>query len=299
MLPVLLKIFLFSFFLTFILTPLFARYSKYLGITGRDLHKEDKKEIPEMGGIAIFIATFASLFYYGAFKVLIALNLTEAFGVYDDITAAKAWQKLSIPFLIGIVYFYLAENLGFLKALALAFAFMCTVNFANMLAGFNGLEIGTGAIAMLGISASAYLLNAKLSMLISLSFLTSLLAFLYYNKYPARVFPGDSGTLIIGAALFLAIYHGKLYFQGFLILIPYIFDASLKFISAGIMTRESQKPTIVKNGLLFAPEKSNLSLPRLILKIRPMREKELVFSIWLIEIFFCFLSVLATLILFL
>lgn len=292
-------IFFISFFLTFILTPLFARYAKSLGIVGIDLHKEEKKEVPEMGGIAIFISIFASLFYYGAFKTLIALNLTEAFGIYDDVTKAKAWQKLGIPFLIGALYFYLAENLGFFKAIAFAFAFMCTVNFTNMLAGFNGLEIGTGAIAMLGIFASAYLLNAELSMVISLVFLASLLAFLYYNKYPAKIFPGDAGTLIIGAAFFLAIYHANLYIQGFIILIPYIVDALLKFISAGIMTRESQKPTIVKHGMLFAPEKSNLSLPRLILKIKPMKEKQLVVTIWLIELFFAFLSLLVTFAIFL
>lgn len=36
---------------------------------------------------------------------------------------------------------------------------------------------------------------------ISFSMLGALLAFLFYNKYPANVFPGDVGTLIIGACI--------------------------------------------------------------------------------------------------
>jgi len=286
--------FFISFVITFALTPLLAKYFKYVGIVGIDLHKEERKEIPEMVGTAIFIGAFTALVYHGIFIPLIALNLVEVFGIYDGIFKLKAWHKLSSFFLIGVIYFYLAENVAPLEVLFLAsFLFMCAVNFTNMLAGFNGLEIGTGTIAMLGIFLSALAKKAELSMIISLSFLGALLAFLYYNRYPAKVFPGDAGTLIIGAALFLAIYYGKLYLSGLLVFIPYLLDASLKFFTAGIMTRESQTPTIVKNGLLFIPEKSNLSLPRLLLKIKPMSEKNLVYALLSIELIFAVLAVVA------
>jgi len=287
--------FFISFLATFILTPLLARYFRYIGMLGIDLHKEERKEIPEMVGIAIFLGAFSALVYHGIFIPLIALNLVEVFGIYDGIFKLKAWQKLSSFFLIGIIYFYLVENVAPVEVLFLvSFLFMCAVNFTNMLAGFNGLEIGTGAIAMLGIFLSALAKKAELSMVISLSFLGALFAFLYYNKYPARVFPGDAGTLIIGAALFLAIYYGKLYLSGLLVFIPYIADASLKFFTAGIMTRESQKPTVIKGGKLFVPEKSNLSLPRLLLKIKPLSEKEVVYAVWGIELVFAILAVLAS-----
>jgi len=287
--------FFISFLATFILTPLLARYFRYIGMLGIDLHKEERKEIPEMVGIAIFLGAFSALVYHGIFIPLIALNLVEVFGIYDGIFKLKAWQKLSSFFLIGIIYFYLVENVAPVEVLFLvSFLFMCAVNFTNMLAGFNGLEIGTGAIAMLGIFLSALAKKAELSMVISLSFLGALFAFLYYNKYPARVFPGDAGTLIIGAALFLAIYYGKLYLSGLLVFIPYLLDASFKFLTAGIMTRESQTPTMVKNGLLFVPEKSNLSLPRLLLKIKPLSEKEVVYAVWGIELVFAILAVLAS-----
>ncbi|NOZ77214.1 MAG: hypothetical protein GXO65_06015 [Euryarchaeota archaeon] len=49
------------------------------------------------------------------------------------------------------------------------------------------------------------------------------------------------------------------------------------------MTREAQKPTVVRGGRLYVPDGGNLSLPRLFLKLRPMTEKELVRRVWMLE----------------
>ncbi len=173
---------------------------------------------------------------------------------------------------------------------------MFACNFTNMLAGFNGLEIGTGAIAALSIAAIALIKQQTASFLIAIAISASLLAFLYYNKFPARVFPGDAGTLPIGAALFSAAVIGKLELYAAIVFIPYALDAALKLMSAGIMTRESQEPTQVKNGKLYVPQGSNLSLPRLFLLRGAMREDELVRRVWLAEALFGALAIVAAMI---
>jgi UDP-N-acetylglucosamine--dolichyl-phosphate N-acetylglucosaminephosphotransferase len=165
--------------------------------------------------------------------------------------------------------------------------FMFACNFTNMLAGFNGLEIGTGAIASLGMAAVAYLNGSTVGAILSGAMFFALLAFLYYNRYPAKVFPGDVGTLIIGAALFTTMIISKIELFGAIILAPYIADAALKYLSVGVMTRESQTPTELKEGRLYTPDGSNLSLARIFIRSKALREPEVVFRVWAVEAACC------------
>ena len=72
--------------------------------------------------------------------------------------------------------------------------------------------------------------------IISMSMLGTLIAFLYYNKYPAKVFPGDTGTLIIGATIAAIAFIGRVKLIAFIVLLPNIIDAALKFYSYGKTT---------------------------------------------------------------
>ncbi len=289
--------FFIAFIITFATTPYAARYLLGKGISGVDLHKEGKIQVAEMGGLAVFYSVLAVLgFYYlnGYSEILyplISICFIGLLGIVDGFRKLSAPQKIVSFYLTGV---FLVWGLGFRGSTAYivyGFAFMAAVNFTNMLAGFNGLEIGTGAIASAGIAIASYLKAAETSLIISASTAGALLAFLYYNRYPSKVFPGDVGTLIIGAALFSSILLGGLYTAGFIIFIPYLLDATLKFLSAGVMTRESQKPTQISDGVLTVPEGSNMSLARLILKGRPMTERELVRSVWALETLFVLLAI--------
>ena len=116
--------------------------------------------------------------------------------------------------------------------------------------------------------------------------LGALLAFLYYNRHPSRVFPGDVGTLIIGATIVVVAFIGRVKLIAFIILIPNIIDMLLKLYSAGIMNRQQHQPTPVgDDGNLIAPETGFNSLIRWILK-RPMQEKNVVIFVWTIGIIF-------------
>jgi UDP-N-acetylglucosamine--dolichyl-phosphate N-acetylglucosaminephosphotransferase len=293
-------IFAAAFFITFALTPLLKDRLGGMGITGTDLHKPGKAEVPEMGGIAILggfsISVIAAYFFYTDAGLLIGLAvvlLVGAIGAVDGIRKLSAIQKvlsltavglLLIPYSTPIILGY---TLGIWYLILVPIFFMFACNFTNMLAGFNGLEIGTGAIASLGMAIVAYLNNSTQGIILSLAMFGALLAFLYFNRYPAKVFPGDVGTLIIGATLFTTMIISKIELLGAIIFIPYITDAALKYLSVGIMTRESQAPTQLKEGKLYVPEGSNLSLPRLFIRRRATTEPEVVRLVWAVEAVCC------------
>jgi UDP-N-acetylglucosamine--dolichyl-phosphate N-acetylglucosaminephosphotransferase len=300
-----------AFIITLMITPRLMKILEARNIVGIDIHKEDKPRIPEMGGLVILVAFLTSLgiayLIYGDVRISIAMwgvFIVGVLGIWDGIKKLSAQQKVISLLLIGVILIpfltpaFLGYRLGILYLLLIPFFFMCACNFTNMLAGFNGLEIGTGAIASFGIAILAYITHSEVSFLISVSMFGTLLAFLYFNKYPARVFPGDVGTLIIGASLFHSIIFGKFELTGAIVFIPYAVDAALKYSSVGIMTRESQIPTKVRDGKLYVPEESNLSLPRIFLRKRALTEKEVVHKVWLTEAVFCFLAVLVEVLLF-
>ncbi|MFQ5976256.1 MAG: multidrug transporter [Candidatus Hydrothermarchaeales archaeon] len=297
-----------AFLLTLILTPKLAKTLGDKEIIGVDLHKDDRPEIPEMVGVSILagflVSSLSAFLFYKDLRILIGVFVvlvTAILGVIDRFKTLTPFQKILSLLLVGImlVPFSIPPFYGYFGIFYLIFIpslFMCASNFTNMLAGFNGLEIGTGAIASLGVAVLSVLNQSLAGFILSSSISGALLAFLYYNRYPAKVFPGDVGTLIIGAALFSSIVFGKFYITGAIVFIPYALDATLKYLSAGIMTRQSQTPTILKDGKLFIPEGSNMSLARLFLKRKALTENEVVKKVWLVEAGFCLIAILLELI---
>ena len=282
-----------AFAMTLILTPILGAALRDRGIVGRDLHKENTRYVPELVGIAILISFTSSillayLYLQASFLLLTAaaVLLVGLMGILDHYRPLTPREKILGLGGIGLLFYAQPGGHGILFLLLIPLLFMAVCNFTNMLAGLNGLEIGVGAIASAGIALAAYLTASWTALVIAASMAASLFAFLIYNRYPARVFPGDVGTLIIGAALFSAVYIGELYLAGAIILLPYLVDAGLKFVSAGVMSRHGQKPTLVKNGKLYPPPGGNLSLVRLLLRVRPMGEREVVALIWGIEAVF-------------
>ncbi|HIK02215.1 TPA: glycosyl transferase [archaeon] len=260
-----------------------------LGIVARDLHKENSPKRPKIGGIGISAAfsIVLVLFYAldGSFTtlvILLAFLVQAAIGLMDDLLAFKPWRKLILASFGAIPLLFLTD----LNPFAIIFVFAAVTiasNWTNMVAGFNGLEAGMGAIMLAFLALNT---GAQHTQAILLIYAAVLAGFLIFNRYPAKIFPGDSGTLPIGAVLVGATLIGAPFYKLAILLIPYAIDAALKFTSFGIMSSSMTTPTKVKNGLLFVEKgkKSYLSLSRAILSFRPMREWELVLTILAIEI---------------
>ncbi|WP_414837751.1 hypothetical protein ACK3SF_05790 [Candidatus Nanosalina sp. VS9-1] len=104
-------------------------------------------------------------------------------------------------------------------------------NVVNMLAGTNGLSGGMSLVASFYLGLFAYLNGETAAMLIAWSLTASLLAFMYYNFYPASILPGDSLTYLCGAALFAAMVIGNMEKFGVFLFIPWITEFLLKLRS--------------------------------------------------------------------
>lgn len=189
------------------------------------------------GLLIIFVVTILTLWAYGLFRIevkfweLFALLFTfigfGALGFYDDVRkifntsrgifglkfSHKFVIQWALALIIGsVLYFQLGYsfvyvhwvgqvNLGIIYILFAAFTIVAFTNAVNVADGLDGLSVGLLIIclvAFLAISGST--IDSFLSLFIA-TLLGSCLAFLYFNIYKARLWPGDVGVLSLGAVL--------------------------------------------------------------------------------------------------
>lgn len=290
-----------SFIVTRVSMPKIIKKLEKAEIVGKDIHKSWKPVVAEMGGFGILfgfiIGIFAGigmhdLLTFPLMVVLTVILLVGIIGIVDDLLVLSSKEKFFLLFLAGIPLIWAAPpNVGIFYLISMPLALSIGSNLTNMLAGLNGIESGLGIIALTSLTISCIILGKYDVTIISMSMLGSLVAFLYFNKHPAKVFPGDTGTLIIGAVIVSIAFIGRIKLIALIILLPNIIDAILKFYSAGVMERQNFKPTQLNDeGKLVRPEVGFKSLIRLVLR-KPISEKNAVKIIWLIGIIFGLLGI--------
>jgi UDP-N-acetylglucosamine--dolichyl-phosphate N-acetylglucosaminephosphotransferase len=127
----------------------------------------------------------------------------------------------------------------------------------------------------------------------------SLVAFYLFNRYPARVFGGDAGSLAVGAAVGALAVIGRIELVTIVALVPYIMNAFYGLASVGrLYERREIKPRPVRvrgDGKLEATTErlAPVTLTRLILAEGPMSEREIVRVMQLLTILSCVMAVLA------
>lgn len=122
-----------------------------------------------------------------------------------------------------------AVNWGILYPLVLLpLGLLFVSNVVNMLAGTNGLAAGMSLVASTALGIYAHINGSLEASLIAFSLSATLLAFLYYNFYPASILPGDSMTYLAGAALFASIVIGNMEKFAVFIFIPWFAEFFLK-----------------------------------------------------------------------
>jgi UDP-N-acetylglucosamine--dolichyl-phosphate N-acetylglucosaminephosphotransferase len=184
------------------------------------------------------------------YKVLLpafaALPLALAFFDKTEFYRTDFW----IPF-----YGYLP--LGILYPLVLIpVGITAAANLTNMYAGLNGLEIGSGLIACSSTCIAAALIGRWEAVIILAPMVGALLAFLAYNRYPARAFPGDVGTLAIGTSLALASIVGRIKIIAVIALAPHIINFLMYLPKTRYFARNPQSKfaSVREDGTLKAPE---------------------------------------------
>ncbi len=214
-----------------VLTPGVGRIGRVLGIVDdpgerRRLHV---RPIPRLGGIAIFlgvvVAALAFLELTGVWRgILLGAAVAATVGVLDDFRGLPWWAKLggqstaagvAIGFGVTIDRFtfplvgvhdltpWIGVPATFLWIVAL-------MNMFNFLDGLDGLAAGIGAIAGSTFAVIALSLGRPEEAVLSAIVAGACFGFLRHNFYPARIFMGDSGALLLGFVLATVAIQGLL-----------------------------------------------------------------------------------------
>ena len=183
-----------------------------------DLRKEHSLPIPTMGGIAVCISMAVACMLWFRFtkdfftvSFFFSIVVLFAVGIMDDMNDMRARNKLVIQLALasliafsGIRITTLNGLLG-VNELPLTAQYTVTVlaiagvtNAFNLIDGIDGLAGGLGFMSLVILGLFLTLCRDVNVALIAFALAGGLLGFLYYNFNPARIFMGDTGSLVLG-----------------------------------------------------------------------------------------------------
>ncbi len=191
-----------------------------------------KAGTPSMGGIAILMGIVAGVILTGHLDsdsavILIVLLLFGAIGFLDDYIKVKkkhnlglrAWQKLVLQIAISVglaIYMsYVSHfgtcvfvpivnkyiDFGIVYVPFIAFVVVAMTNSVNLTDGLDGLASGVSAIVSLFFALLGTGLLLTVPSVCSAAICGACLGFLVFNRHPAKVFMGDTGSLALGAGI--------------------------------------------------------------------------------------------------
>ena len=322
-------VFAVGFTITIVIIPYLIKIMKRKGHIGIDIHKNLKTEVAESGGISIvigisFASVFLIIFFPSFFNEILIFVLTVVLsgliGYIDDRIKLRSRYKLILTIFTGTLIF-LANFFGFIKIesptipflgqlrLTVIYPILAPIivavfaNTVNMLEGYNGEGSGTSIIALCSLFVCSIIWDSAEGVLFTVIALAILIPFYLYNKFPAKIFPGDVGTLSIGALFAGIALFGSLEAAVFCALLIHIFNSfyvlySVKgfFESSEILENKSDI-ILLENDFIKASDEKDaaLTLPRLILAKGPLKEPKLVKNFYIISIICGFFSIITTL----
>lgn len=219
---------LFSFLLSSLLASFSKKYKIFNNLEDRNLKE---KKIPRLGGVAIVMALLLSLLiirllFSHLFQninhstnytlLLLAAAIIFLLGIYDDIKGANVWLK----FLFQIVSAVIIYGAGFkIAEISIPFTgtktigshllpFLLTIiwvvgitNAVNIMDGLDGLAIGISFFATLSLGVLAFLSSQYHVVIIVAVLSGAMIGFYPFNFPRARLYLGDSGSMVIGFTL--------------------------------------------------------------------------------------------------
>ncbi|MDK1718234.1 phospho-N-acetylmuramoyl-pentapeptide-transferase [Dellaglioa algida] len=228
-----------GFALTFMFMPLFIGYfrmrkqGQMIREEGPKWH-EKKSGTPTMGGFvfniaiiitAIWTSIWAKTMTPAMLILIFILFLYAVLGFWDDSIklfkrqneGLKAWQKLLGQIVGGLILtgVYMHEQLplsinilgfgevsiGILYAVFIIIWLVGFSNAVNLTDGIDGLVAGQAIIAFVAYAVVAHVQHQDDVLIFCLSVIGALIAFIWFNHKPAKVFMGDMGSLALGGAL--------------------------------------------------------------------------------------------------
>jgi UDP-GlcNAc:undecaprenyl-phosphate GlcNAc-1-phosphate transferase len=213
-----------------LLTPAVGGMARLIGAVdqpgGRRLHK---RPIPRLGGLALFFGVLvpALAFLHLSSEtrgILLGMAVATTVGAIDDFRGLRPWEKFggqvgaaAIPVAFGIwIDHFTLPFIGVHgvspwagKPLTVVWI-VAIMNMVNFLDGLDGLAAGVCAIAGGTFSVIALSLVKPDAAILSAIVFGACLGFLRHNFYPARIFMGDSGSMLLGFVLATVAVQGLL-----------------------------------------------------------------------------------------
>lgn len=223
-----------TFLLTFVLalafaallTPVAIRVASGVGA----LDRSAGEAIPRAGGPAIVVAVVLAVGFVAALsgptRELLQQSIGHigpicagavailAVGLADDTWRLTAKPKFAVEVLVAVGLYAVGVraqtvwlpfgivDLGLIGGLLLTVIWIVGItNAFNLLDGIDGVAAGAAVFALLAMFVAAVTLNQPMVGLLTVAFAGATLGFLPFNFAPARVYLGDSGSLVLGFAL--------------------------------------------------------------------------------------------------
>ena len=277
-----------------------------------------KSKTPTMGGFFIIPIFFLILFWtnFISFEFKLALLIT-IFGFFfigfiDDYLSIKnktnlglkSKEKLILQILFSSFFVFflfknslLNNNLIFLNDLTINFkifiipisivTIIALSNSVNLTDGLDGLAAGCSSIVFCGLGTEILLRNDKNYLMFSLlSFCMSglCLGFLKHNKYPAKVFMGDTGSLTIGAIIGIICVVTNSFFTTFIISGIFVIEATSVILQVCYFKITKKIFRQGKRLFLMTPIHHHFEL-------QGIREEKIVEIFWIINIILIIFSI--------
>jgi UDP-N-acetylglucosamine--dolichyl-phosphate N-acetylglucosaminephosphotransferase len=171
--------------------------------------------------------------------------------------------------------------------------------FNGEISGFTAIVSGALVVAML-LSLYAGGLTSAMTLAVALPLLGVSVAFYYYNRYPSKIFDGDSGSLAFGATFVILSIVGGVEIAALVALIPAVLNSYYILSSVrGLVERKQMaaRPTYIgADGKLYASTEAlaPTTLARMILLSGPRDERSLVRAILVVCAYAALLSVVTS-----
>ena len=208
--------------LSLIITPFIKKLAFLIGAVDQpDARRVNKKAMPTIGGVAIYLSYFTALFFMMPLTTEIVLpmfvvaTIIVVTGIIDDVKEIKPIAKIAGILLAALVVYYYADirmtmltipfygyvELGWLSFPVTIIWILAFTNAINLIDGLDGLATGVSIIALttMGIMGFFFLTfgNVEIAIIV-FTLVAAAIGFLPYNFFPASIFLGDTGALFLG-----------------------------------------------------------------------------------------------------
>jgi UDP-GlcNAc:undecaprenyl-phosphate GlcNAc-1-phosphate transferase len=262
--------------LVLLLTPAVAALARRIGAVDQPAPRRlNEESVPRLGGLALFVGILipALAFLPGGDEtrgLLLGMAIATLVGAVDDFRGLSWWQKLggqvaaaAVPTTFGIYidrftfplvtdpYLELPTWLGVAATIVWVVAIMNMVNFLD---GMDGLAAGVCAIAGTTFALIALSLGKPTAAILSAIVAGACFGFLRHNFFPARIFMGDSGALLLGFLLATLSIQGLLKTAATVALFFPLFVLAIPILDTGFVLARR-----IKHGeKLYAADQAHL-----------------------------------------